>query len=104
MSPFYVKPFSPDLEHHVYCHAPAAPLASPSRPFLPHLPGHDEQLSHHARALSNVFLHQLRPRHTDKGAVGVVRDSTRQQRLACAGWPVQQHTLQTPMQATSKTL
>mmetsp|Transcript_28705 Transcript_28705/g.56057 ORF Transcript_28705/g.56057 Transcript_28705/m.56057 type:complete len:250 (-) Transcript_28705:165-914(-) len=45
------------------------------------LPRHHEELAHHARPLSDILLHQLRPRHTDKAAVGVVSHRTRQQRL-----------------------
>jgi len=58
-------------------------------------PRHDEQLADHARALANVLLHQLAARHADEGAVGVVRDRARQQRLARPGRPVQQHALRT---------
>lgn len=53
------------------------------------LPGHDEKLSHHARALADVLLHQLRAAHADKGAVGVMRHRARQERLARAGGTVQ---------------
>ena len=56
-------------------------------------PGHDEELADHAGALADVLLHQLRAGHPDEGAVRVVRHRTRQQRLARARGPVQQHAL-----------
>ena len=43
--------------------------------------------------LANVLLHQLRPRHPDEGAVCVVRDRAREQRLARARRPVHDHAL-----------
>jgi len=47
-------------------------------------PGHDEELAHHPRTLTNVLLHKLRSRNTNERAVGVVSNSTSQQRLASA--------------------
>ena len=60
---------------------------------LTHAPGHDEELADHAGALADVLLHQLRPGHANEGAVRVVRHCPRQQCLARAWRPVQQHPL-----------
>eukprot|EP00760_Papus_ankaliazontas_P001924 PhM_4_TR10737/c0_g1_i1/m.81868 len=55
-------------------------------------PGHLEQLAHHARPLTNVFLHQLGANDADERGVGPVRNGTREQRLARARRSVQEHT------------
>ncbi len=57
------------------------------------LSSHDEQLSHHAAALADVFLDQLRAGHPDELAVGVMRDRTSQQCLARARGSVEKHAL-----------
>ena len=59
----------------------------------PRLPGADEQLAHHARALANVLLYQLRTAQTNEGTVRVVGHRARQQRLARARRAVKQHAL-----------
>mmetsp|Transcript_5780 Transcript_5780/g.18390 ORF Transcript_5780/g.18390 Transcript_5780/m.18390 type:complete len:251 (+) Transcript_5780:1044-1796(+) len=56
-------------------------------------PRHLKQLPHHARALADVLLHQLRTDHTDEAGVRAVRYRTRRQRLARPRRAVQQHAL-----------
>ena len=53
---------------------------------------HDEKLSHHPTTFTNVLLHQLGPRHPNELAIRMMRDSSRQQRLSCSRWTVQQDT------------
>lgn len=50
---------------------------------------------HWELTLSDKLLDELRARHPDEGAVGVVGYSSSQQGLPCAWGPVQQHTLRT---------
>ena len=56
-------------------------------------PGHDEQLPDHAGALANVLLDKLAARHTDEGAIRVMCHGASEESLACAGRPVEQHSL-----------
>lgn len=54
---------------------------------------HDEQLTDHARTLTNVLLHKLGTRHANEAAVGVVGDSTGEEGLTRTGGSVQEDTL-----------
>jgi len=54
---------------------------------------HHEELAYHAGALANVLLDQLAARDTDEGAIRVVGDRAREQRLACAWRAVHEHSL-----------
>ena len=61
-------------------------------------PGHDKELSHHARTFTNVLLHQLRARDADEAAVRVVRHGSSKQRLPRTRWTVQKHTLRADLE------
>ena len=52
-----------------------------------------EELAHHSRAFADVFLHEFRANHADKGGVGAVGHRSRAQRLACTGRAKEQHAL-----------
>ena len=54
---------------------------------------HLEELTHHARALSDVLLHELRADDADEARVGAVGDRARRKRFAGAGRAVEQHAL-----------
>mmetsp|Transcript_13197 Transcript_13197/g.33484 ORF Transcript_13197/g.33484 Transcript_13197/m.33484 type:complete len:417 (-) Transcript_13197:74-1324(-) len=80
--------------------AAAAHPRAPDRVDLVHeddrrrvLPRHHEQLPHHPRPLPDVLLHELRPADSDKGALGVVRDRAREERLSGARRAVEEDAL-----------
>ena len=55
---------------------------------------HHVDLSHHPRALSNVFLDQFRPRHPDEAALGVVGHCSGQEGLTCTRRTIEEDTLE----------
>lgn len=56
------------------------------------LPGHAENISDHARALAQIFLHELGAHHSDEGGGGVVCDCLGHHGLASTGGTIHQHT------------
>ena len=57
------------------------------------LSGHDEELSHHPRAFTDVLLHELRSTYSDELTVSVMCDSSGKQGLTSTWRSVQQYTL-----------
>lgn len=57
------------------------------------LTSHHEQLSHHTRSLSNIFLHQLWTWNTNKRAVSVVSNGSCQKSLSRSWWSIHKHSL-----------
>jgi len=56
-------------------------------------PSHDKQLSDHTRSFTDELLYELRAGDTDERALGVMGNSTGQQRLTSARRTIQQHSL-----------